>query len=125
MKSEAKTSTGATKSAIWAAEPIAMLTARSILFLEAKRIATQCSAALPTIATTITPMKNSREPDRIRGLGDRADEDLRHQADRDAGDASIPTERRTDQPKPSSSLLGVGRVEEGAVGRSENTRPAT
>ena len=62
MKNEAITSTGATNSAIWALEPIAMLTARSILFLNATRTATQCSAALPTIATTITPMKNSERP---------------------------------------------------------------
>ena len=39
-----------------------MLTARSILSLRATRTATQCSAALPTIATTITPMKNSERP---------------------------------------------------------------
>ena len=39
-----------------------MLTARSILSLWATRTATQCSAALPTIATTITPMKNSLRP---------------------------------------------------------------
>ena len=62
MKKEAITSTGATNSAIWALEPIAMLTARSILFLNATRIATQCSAALPTIATTITPTKNWDSP---------------------------------------------------------------
>ena len=62
MTYEASTRTGATKSAIWALEPIAMLTARSILSLRATSTATQCSAALPTIATTITPMKNSERP---------------------------------------------------------------
>ena len=39
-----------------------MFTARSILFLAATSTATQCSAALPTIATTKTPMKNSDRP---------------------------------------------------------------
>src|SRR5882724_8757648 len=62
MKNEVRTSTGATKRATWALEPIAMLTARSILFFIATSTATQCSAALPTIATTITPMKNSERP---------------------------------------------------------------
>ena len=62
MKNEVMTSTGATNSAIWALEPIAMLTARSILSFYATSTATQCSAALPTIATTITPMKNSESP---------------------------------------------------------------
>src|SRR6186997_1577475 len=61
-KNEHTTSTGATNSAIWALEPIAMFTARSILSLRATSTATQCSAALPTIATTITPMKNSVRP---------------------------------------------------------------
>ena len=62
MTYEASTSTGATNSAIWALEPIEMLTARSILSLRATSTATQCSAALPTIATTIAPMKNSLIP---------------------------------------------------------------
>ena len=39
-----------------------MLTARSILSLDATSTATQCSAAFPTIATTIAPMKNSLRP---------------------------------------------------------------
>src|SRR5919201_1771856 len=56
------TSTGATNNAICELDPIAMFTARSILFLRATSTATQCSAALPTIATTIAPMKNSLRP---------------------------------------------------------------
>ena len=103
MKNEARTRTGATKSAIWALEPIAMLTARSILSFIATSTATQCSAALPTIATTITPMKNSREADRLGGLADRADEDLGHQPDRRPAIASASIELRTDQPQGSSS----------------------
>ena len=39
-----------------------MLTARSILSLAATSTATQCSAALPTIATMNTPTKNSDRP---------------------------------------------------------------
>src|SRR3954469_11930933 len=62
MKNEAITSTGATNSATWPLEPTAMLTARSILSFIATSTATQCSAALPTIATTITPIKNSESP---------------------------------------------------------------
>src|SRR4051794_3097970 len=60
--SEISTSTGATNSAICALEPIAMLTDRSILSFVAKNTATQCSAALPTIATTITATKNADSP---------------------------------------------------------------
>ena len=41
---------------------MAMFTARSILSLAATSTATQCSAALPTIATTNTPTKNSESP---------------------------------------------------------------
>src|SRR3954469_4823805 len=62
MKNEVTTRTGATKRATWALEPIAMLTERSILSLRATSTATQCSAALPTIATTIGQMKNSERP---------------------------------------------------------------
>ena len=39
-----------------------MFTARSILFLAATSTATQCSAALPTMATTNTPTKNWDRP---------------------------------------------------------------
>ncbi len=62
ITNEASTSTGTTNSAIWALEPIAMLTDRSILSLRATSTATQCSAALPTIAITIAPTKNSVRP---------------------------------------------------------------
>ena len=62
MKNESRTSTGATNSAICALEPIAMLTDRSILSFIAKKTATQCSAALPTIATTMMPTKNGDRP---------------------------------------------------------------
>ena len=68
------------------AEPIAMFTARSILSFRATSTATQCSAALPTMATTISADEELAEADRLRRLGDRADEDLRHDADRHAGD---------------------------------------
>ena len=39
-----------------------MLIERSILSLRATTTATQCSAALPTIATITAPMKNSESP---------------------------------------------------------------
>ena len=39
-----------------------MFTARSILSLAATSTATQCSAALPTMATTNTPTKNCDSP---------------------------------------------------------------
>ena len=39
-----------------------MLTAMSILFLRAMRIAVECSAALPMMATRITPTKTSVMP---------------------------------------------------------------
>src|SRR5215475_9175873 len=62
IANDASTSTGATNKAIWAADPTAMLMEMSILSLEAKYTATQCSAALPTIATTITPTKKGDSP---------------------------------------------------------------
>ena len=58
----AKTSTGATNSAIWMPLPTAMLTARSIWFFIATSTAVECSAALPTIATTITPTNTELMP---------------------------------------------------------------
>src|SRR5205809_4299105 len=63
---ERKISTGATKSAICRLEPIAMPTLRSILFFIAMSMAVECSAALPTIATTITPTKTSVRPTESR-----------------------------------------------------------
>ena len=123
---EASTRTGATNSAIWALEPIAMLTERSILSLIATSTATQCSAALPTIATTITPMKNSLrpidseaasiEPTRISDITPTAT----------PATASAITEERIDQPQVSScSVVAVG-VEELPVGaQAEEEGPAT
>ena len=124
-KNEARTSTGATNSAICALEPMEMLTARSILFLAATSTATQCSAALPTIATTITPTKNSLspivsdaseiEPTRISDIS----------ADREAG-AGQRDDRRPHRPRLAVDvLLLLGRrVEQIPVGPSENSRPA-
>src|SRR4029453_1987400 len=62
MTNDASTSTGATNSAICAADPIAMLMEMSILSRAAKYTATQCSGALPTTATTMTPTKNGDSP---------------------------------------------------------------
>src|SRR5438874_13836714 len=59
---DSSTSRGATNRDTWALDPIAMLTAKSILSLYATSTATQCSAALPTIATTTAPMKNGESP---------------------------------------------------------------
>src|SRR5262245_36817881 len=102
ITNESRTSTGATNRATWPLEPIAMLTDRSILSLIATRTATQCSAALPTIATTITPMKNwlnptecdaaSMEPTRISDITPTATPAI----------ASAITDLRTDQPQVSS-----------------------
>jgi hypothetical protein len=61
-KKETSTSTGATKRAIWMLEPMAMVSARSMRFFAAIRMAVECSAALPTTATTMTPMKTSFIP---------------------------------------------------------------
>ena len=113
MKNEQSTSTGAANSAIWALEPIAMLTARSILSLRATSTATQCSAALPTIATTITPMKNSLrpmpsaaseiEPTRISDITPTATPAI----------ASMMTDLRTDHGSPPSSLVPGSRRRRG------------
>src|SRR4051794_10060133 len=123
MKKEAITSTGATNSATWALEPIAMLTERSILSLRATRTATQCSAALPTIATTITPMKNSERPTDFEASA------IDPTRTSDITPTSTPatartiTDRRTDQPQVSSSPYS-GLKRERCV-FSEKKRPAT
>ena len=62
MKWPAITSTGATNSAICIDEPMAMPRARSILPFMATRMAVECSAALPTMATTTTPMNTLLMP---------------------------------------------------------------
>ena len=59
---EAKIKTGATNSAICRLDPSAMPRDKSILFRIAIKIADECSAALPIIATTITPTKTSVKP---------------------------------------------------------------
>ena len=92
--------------------------------LRGEETATQCSAALPTIATTMTPTKNGDSPIDSRRLGDRADEDLRHHADRDAGDRQRdrPTCARSTARRRSSSSSWLG-VEEVAVGLQREEQP--
>ena len=98
-----------------------MLTARSILSLWATSTATQCSAALPTIATTITPMKNSLRPtdSDASAIEPTRTSDITPTAT--PAIASITTDRRTLQPSVSSCC--VRGVEEVAVGpqREEET----
>src|SRR5215467_13063390 len=105
MKNEQRTRTGATNSATWALEPIAMLTERSILSFIATRTATQCSAALPTIATTITPMKNSERPTACDAseIEPTRTSDIPHQ---DAGDRQR-GHRLADRPAPAVLVLVV------------------
>ena len=59
---EAKTSSGATKSAICKLDPRAIPRLKSILSRIAIKIAEECSALLPMMATTITPTKTSVSP---------------------------------------------------------------
>ena len=122
MKKPASTRTGATNSATCAAEPMAMLTDRSIWSLRATSTATQCSAALPTIATTTAPMKNSDSPSDSEAACDRSDEHLGHHSDQDRPRrrASPPT-CATDQPQ--SPLLLVGGIETPGASCSENKQP--
>src|SRR3954452_12550053 len=103
MKKDASTSTGATKSATWELEPIAMLTERSILSFIATRTATQCSAALPTMATTITPMKNSERPTACEASSIDPTSTSDMTPTRIPAPASASTDLRTDQPQLSSS----------------------
>ena len=80
-----------------------MFTARSILSLAATSTATQCSAALPTIATTIAPMKNSLSPiDSAASAIDPTRTSLITPTSTPAT-ASVITPRRTLQPAASSS----------------------
>ena len=76
MKWPAITSTGATKSAICMDEPMAMPRARSILPFMATRTAVECSAALPTMATTTTPMNTLPMPMRVARLAHRVHQEL-------------------------------------------------
>ncbi len=103
-----------------------MLTARSILFFSAIRTATQCSAALPTIATTITPTKNSERP-----IASEASE-IEPTRISDISPTATPATGEHDHRaahRPAEAvllLLGVGRIEEVALCvRSEKKRPAT
>ena len=127
MTNESSTSSGAAKSAIWALEPIAMLTARSILSLRATSTATQCSAALPTIATTITPTKNSLRPtadSEASEIDPTRISDITPDARRRRSRASI-TARRTVQGSPSYSSSPCGGLKRSRCVRSEKTSPAT
>ena len=68
-------------SAIWALDPIAMFTARSILSLAATSTATQCSAALPDDGHHEHADEELGQADVLGRLADRADQYLRHHAD--------------------------------------------
>ena len=100
-------------SAICKAEPIAIPTARSAWFFQAMMIAVECSAALPTIATTITPTKISVSPSAWLAWLDRPDQDLTHPGDEPVDTttprptASVPTRaRECGMPCRDSSCLG-------------------
>ena len=122
---EHRTRIGPTKSAICALDPIAMFTARSILSLDATSTATQCSAALPTVATTITPTKNSLrpmdfeaseiEPTRISDMMPTAT----------PATASAITLLRTVQCSPTWSSSSCSGLKRSLCVRSEKTSPAT
>src|SRR3989441_6863907 len=62
VRRETKTRIGATNNATWVVDVVATATLSSILFLQAMRIALPCSAALPTMATMMTPTNNSVRP---------------------------------------------------------------
>ena len=125
MKNEAMTSTGATNSAIWRREPIAMLTARSILSLQRDQHRDPVLGGVADDRDDDHPDEELAEADRLGGLGDRADQDLRHHTDGDAGDRQHQIERRTLQPKRGSSSSSWGGLKRSRWVRSENSRPAT
>src|SRR2546427_1934962 len=62
VRRETKTRIGATNNATWVVDVVATATLSSILFLQDMRIALPCSAALPTMATMMTPTNNSVRP---------------------------------------------------------------
>src|SRR5215213_5826080 len=124
MTNDASTSTGATNRAIWAPDPTAMLTEMSILSREAKYTATQCSAALPTTATTITPTKKGDSPMAADASVMEWSRISDTQPTAAPAPASMSTLLRTDHGSPpcsSSSWEGLNRC--GWVFR-ENTNPA-
>src|SRR6516164_459805 len=120
---DSNTSTGATNSPICAPEPIAMLTARSILSLAAATTATKCSAALPTIATTNAPTKNWERPSSCEACSIESTRMLLISATRAAARASVPTDRPTDQTLADSPCTLTGLNRSRCV-RSEKNRPA-
>ena len=80
-----------------------MFTARSILSLAAASTATQCSAALPTIATTNTPTKNSDRPISLEASETEPTRTSDMTPTSTAATASWMTARRMVQPSCSSS----------------------
>src|SRR5207245_1572445 len=68
VRRETKTRIGATNNAIWVVDVVATATLSSILFLQAMRIALPCSAALPTMATIMTPTNKSVRPRLCRAV---------------------------------------------------------
>ena len=102
-----------------------MLTARSILSLRATSTATQCSAALPTIATTIAPMKNSLSPADLgapRRSSRRGSRDITPTAT--PAIASATTERRTLHGAPCSCSSSPAGLKRSRCVRSEKSSPA-
>ena len=94
----------------------------SILSREAKYTATQCSAALPTIATMISDDEERRQADPLRRRLDRADEDLRHHADRDAR-ARQHQHAALDAPRVLGRLVLAVGVEHVLVGLEREPQP--
>jgi hypothetical protein len=101
-----------------------MFTVRSILSRSAKQTATQCSAALPTTATTMMPTKNVErpidsdasvmEPTRTSDMTPTATPAI----------ASRTTLRRTDHASSATSSSSSTGLKRSLCVRSENSRPA-
>ena len=118
MKWPAITSTGATNSAICIDEPIAMPSARSILFLLATSIAVECSAALPTTATTTTPMKTLPRPSAVPAASTASTRNSLTKPDEHGRADQRRATLRVGRPGRAASA-GLGRVVRRLLGREE------
>ncbi len=94
---ESRHTTGVTKTATCIDEVTAISVARVVLPPRAITIAPPCSAALPTIATITTAMKNSFNPTALPKCSERVHEDLRDERGHDGRGGQQGDRRFSDQ----------------------------
>ena len=119
---ESSTSTGATNNPIWALDPIAMLTARSILFLTATDDRDVVLRGVADDRDDERADEELRQPDRLRRVLDRAGEQLAHHADQHGGREQR-HDRSPQRPQRPARLLPVTGREQVPVGPQREHEP--